>query len=99
MYARSAIDRFDNGSGSVLGSTVVKLTDSLGRDTCGCWLSERMGQGGEWADWYGCFPSKEAFFEQLKRDGWWDLSEDIQDLSWERLRAAWKLPPDTGVPN
>lgn len=97
-YARDAIDEFNNSGGSAHGSTVVKLTDSLGRETYGCWLSETMGHAVEVADWYGCFPSKEAFFEYLKNNGWWDLNQDVNELSWERLRAAWRQPLDMGRP-
>jgi hypothetical protein len=85
-YARRYIDSYlDKGRDDPYFAEAIELRRADGKSALLCCLTQMGGQSGLLPEWYGCYPNHEAFFDELRKQGWWVLKDPASGIPDDKL--------------
>jgi len=92
-YAREFIDTYgDDGNNDPHYAESFELPTPSGPKVLYCCVAEMTGQSGIFAEWYGCYLDRGEFFDRLRHDGYWVLSDPASKIPDNAIFARWYHP-------
>ena len=89
-YARRYIDSYvDEERDDPYFAEVIELRRADGKSALICCLTQMGGQSGLLPEWYGCHPSHEEFFAEIRKRGWWLLKDSASGIPDQKLLELW----------
>ncbi len=89
-YARHYIDSYiEEERDDPHFADVIELRRADGKSALICCLTQMGGQSGLFPEWYGCHTSHEAFYAELRKQGWWVLKDPASEIPDEKLLELW----------
>ncbi len=98
-HAREFIDTYgDDGVRDPRYAESFELPSPEGTRVYYCCVAQFAGQGGVYADWYGCFLDRRAFGDVLRIEGYWILSDPASRIPDSALLDRWYHPDPRSGP-
>lgn len=92
-HAREFIDTYgDDGRHDPYYAESFELPSPDGSKIFYCCIAQLAGQSGIFADWYGCFRNRRAFYDVLRTEGYWILSDPASQIPDSTLLGRWYHP-------
>ena len=92
-HAREFIDTYgDDGKDDPRYAESFEFLSPDGTKMFYCCVAQLAGQSGIFADWYGCFRDRKAFYNVLRAEGYWILSDPASHIPDSILLGRWYHP-------